>query len=92
MGLTQAISKLRQILGDKDKEIIRTIPKKGYRLVAEEKASRFVFRSFFSVRHSSGLSPFFVDLFTGSAPHIGLFHFSAIWGEDSGQKNEGCGG
>lgn len=35
MGLTQAISKLRYILGDTDRTLIRTIPKKGYQLVSE---------------------------------------------------------
>ncbi|MEM7372101.1 MAG: winged helix-turn-helix domain-containing protein [Bacteroidota bacterium] len=37
LGLTQVISKLRQILGDTDRAIIRTIPKKGYQLVSAPK-------------------------------------------------------
>jgi DNA-binding winged helix-turn-helix (wHTH) protein len=34
-GLTQAISSLRKIFNDTDKQIIETIPKKGYRLAAQ---------------------------------------------------------
>ncbi|KQC02636.1 winged helix-turn-helix domain-containing protein [Pedobacter sp. Hv1] len=34
-GLNQAISSLRKLLGDIDKKLIETVPKKGYRLNAE---------------------------------------------------------
>lgn len=34
-GLNQAISSLRKLLGDTDKKLIETVPKKGYRLNAE---------------------------------------------------------
>ena len=40
LGLTQIVSKLRQLLGDKEKTIIRTIPKKGYLLSAEQKSAK----------------------------------------------------
>ena len=40
LGLTQIISKLRQLIGDTEKTIIRTIPKKGYLLRAEQKAAK----------------------------------------------------
>src|SRR5687767_11999175 len=33
-GLTQAISSLRKLLSDDSKELIRTVPKKGYMLMA----------------------------------------------------------
>ena len=44
LGLTQIVSKLRQLLGDTEKRIIRTIPKKGYLLCAEPIAAKKSYR------------------------------------------------
>lgn len=44
LGITQIVSKLRQLLGDTEKKIIRTIPKKGYMLSAEQVAVKKSFR------------------------------------------------
>lgn len=44
LGLTQIVSKLRQLIGDTEKTIIRTIPKKGYLLCAEQKAAKRSYR------------------------------------------------
>ncbi|MDW3652160.1 MAG: helix-turn-helix domain-containing protein [Bacteroidia bacterium] len=44
LGITQIVSKLRQLLGDKEKTIIRTIPKKGYLLSAEKVKVKKSFR------------------------------------------------
>ncbi len=39
-SVTQCISEIRKVLGDKNKAVVQTIPKKGYRLVAPQKQQK----------------------------------------------------